>query len=485
MLGLGLAVRLLDLTDPPLDFNPTRQLLGAIVARGMYYQMLPSADLVERDQALSFSSSIEEYEPLIFNRLVALTYLLAGGEHLWIARVYAILFWLLGGVALYALASRMISARSALIGLGFYLFLPFAIVASRSFQVDPLMVMMILVSAYALYRWAEEPSWEWAVAAGVLSGLTILVKVTAGFPVIGMAAGVILSRYGIRKHLINPQVGSMLGLMALPAILYYLVGLSGRSSDYFAFWTLSMWRLVLDPSFFVRWMSFVHHLVDLSLLFITLVGVLIAPRPGRPLLLGMWAGYLVYGMFFPFQIRTHDYYHLMLVAIMGLSLAPVAEAVLARLDNQERLWQVVLLGLAVVAIAYPVWVGRSQLLANSYHHEPPIWREIGAAIPQEGDLIALTHDYGYRLMYYGWRKVSDLWPAGGDLELAALRGNTKSGEAYFSERIQGKRYFLVTLQGELERQAWLQELLYSNYAVLTQGDGYVIFDLERAPEEGP
>ena len=36
---LGFGIRMLDLTDLPLDFNPTRQLLSAIKARGMYYQI--------------------------------------------------------------------------------------------------------------------------------------------------------------------------------------------------------------------------------------------------------------------------------------------------------------------------------------------------------------------------------------------------------------------------------------------------------------
>ena len=44
LFALGLAIRLYDLTDPPLDFNPTRQLRGAIMARGYYYEMLPDAD---------------------------------------------------------------------------------------------------------------------------------------------------------------------------------------------------------------------------------------------------------------------------------------------------------------------------------------------------------------------------------------------------------------------------------------------------------
>ena len=32
--GLGLAIRLYDLTDAPLDFHPTRQLHSAVMSRG-------------------------------------------------------------------------------------------------------------------------------------------------------------------------------------------------------------------------------------------------------------------------------------------------------------------------------------------------------------------------------------------------------------------------------------------------------------------
>ena len=44
ILGLGLAIRLFDLTDLPLDFHPTRQLRSAIIARGMYAEMQPFPD---------------------------------------------------------------------------------------------------------------------------------------------------------------------------------------------------------------------------------------------------------------------------------------------------------------------------------------------------------------------------------------------------------------------------------------------------------
>ena len=52
LLGLGFAIRLYDLTDLPLDFHPTRQLLSALKARGMYYQNLQSVPAWQRQMAV-------------------------------------------------------------------------------------------------------------------------------------------------------------------------------------------------------------------------------------------------------------------------------------------------------------------------------------------------------------------------------------------------------------------------------------------------
>src|SRR5512137_2768642 len=92
---LGLGLRLYDLTDQPIDFHPTRQLRGAIVARGMYYEMSPNADPQTRQLAQAFSESTGQYEPPILERVVAITYLLIGQEHFWIARIYNSLFWII------------------------------------------------------------------------------------------------------------------------------------------------------------------------------------------------------------------------------------------------------------------------------------------------------------------------------------------------------------------------------------------------------
>ncbi len=476
LLLLGLGIRLYDLTDPPLDFHPTRQLRGALIARGMYYQMLPNADPEIRRTAIQYANSVGQYEPSILEKIVAETYLLIGGENLWVARIYTSLFWIIAGAALFALARRMTSLGPALISLGYFLFLPFAVQASRSFQPDPGMVMWIVLSAYTIYRWSEKRSWKWAILTGLLAGMAVLVKVVAGYIVACMAVAVVLYTDGIKRFWRDPQVWAMAVLMATIPGIYYLGLHHGRAGDYFQNWTLSLLHLLIEPSFYVRWFSFVQDLVGLGPILIGLAGVLIAMPRCRALLIGLWAGYFIYGLSLPYQMYTHSYYHEQLIPIIALSLAPAAQPLLERIFQQTTLWKTLAAGLAILAIAYPLWVARSTMASEDNRKEPAYWQQIASYLPTDGKIIGLTQDYGYRLMYYGWRKV-DLWPSRGDRSLSALRGRSKEFEDYFAKHTQDKSYFLVTAMGQLNDQPDLKELLSTQYPVTAQGDGYIIYDL--------
>jgi hypothetical protein len=59
--ALGLAIRLYDLSDPPLDFHATRQFRAALIARGLYYGALDDAPEPHRTIAIRQRSN----EPLI------------------------------------------------------------------------------------------------------------------------------------------------------------------------------------------------------------------------------------------------------------------------------------------------------------------------------------------------------------------------------------------------------------------------------------
>ncbi|MGW8250223.1 MAG: ArnT family glycosyltransferase [Anaerolineales bacterium] len=438
-----------------------------------------------REEAVSFWYSTGQYEPPILERLVAIVYLAAGGEYLWISRIITSIFWIIAGVALFNLARRLTehpsrgsslaAAAVPVIAVAYFLFLPFAVQASRSFQPDPMMVMWIVLSVNMLYRWSQEHSWKWAVLTGIFGGIAVLTKVVAFYIIGGAVAALVLYSQGVRRFWRDPQVWTILGLTLAPSAIYYL-GRGGRASEFFTSWTVELSHLLLQPSFYARWLNTVQGLMGLSVLLAALAGILIArPRP-RALLIGLWAGYAIYGLFLPYQMTTHNYYHLQLIPIIALSLVPLLEPVLEKIGEQRWWWQALFAGVVIMGLAFSAVVSVAEQKREDHRVETAYWQELASYLPVDGKIIALTQDYGYRLMYYGWRKVT-LWPNRGELNVAKLRGSEKEFEAYFKKRVEDKSYFLITAFNQFDDQPDLQEYLEQHYPVVAQGVGYLIYDL--------
>jgi hypothetical protein len=52
-------------------------------------------------------------------------------------------------------------------------------------------------------------------------------------------------------------------------------------------------------------------------------------------------------------------------------------------------------------------------------------------------------------------------------------------ESYFKDKTTGMDYFLVTMFSEFDAQPDLKNELTSKYPVLSEGDGYILFDLRN------
>ena len=309
--------------------------------------------------------------------------------------------------------------------------------------------------------------------------MAILVKPMAVFPVAMVAAATSLGAWGWGTFRRRQLWMAGLLLAAIPAF-YYLVQTGERSAGMFAFFVAAPLRLLLEPSFYTGWARLLNGMFGLTFLMMSLMGPLVLPRRGRALLLGLWVGYLIYGLAFAYTIHTHDYYSLMLVPMVGLSLAAVASVLEARIRLQPRAVRLVALLLVILSFVPLTWNAIENLQESDYRGEPKGWARLGEALPKDGPIIALTHEYGYRLLYYGWTKVA-MWPYLADLQFAELRGDAddRSFEQIFSERTAGARYFLVTHFGELDQQPELKAHLEDDFPIAVQGDGFVVYDLGR------
>jgi hypothetical protein len=488
LLICGLFIRFYDLTDLPLDFHPTRQLLSLIKARGMYYQGRGDVPEWQRQFAVQEWKAKAEIEPEIVDRLTAFTYRFTG-EQIWVGRAYSILFWLIGGIFLFLLARELVSDAGALFALAFYLFLPYAVFASRSFQPDPLMVTFIIAFWWAVVKWASltprpSPSgrgdgvraWSWAILAGILGGLAILVKFSAAFFVIGGGLGAVLGVMSLKDALRRPQVWGMAALGVVPGAAYFIYGvfIAGFLGQQFSGRFIP--SLLISPSFYLNWLSTLDHVVGPAFA-LALLGVFFFRQRG--FILGLWGAYFVYGFYFDYHIWSHDYYNLPLIPIVALSLSPLWDWIMSRLMESasgSRVKRNVIASILILGLAAVPLDVRDTLKSTDYRPEAAMWAQIGQTLGRDARVVGLTQDYGSRLAYWGWLDSAQ-WPAAGDLAYHVdLRGAQIDFEERFKNLTSKRDFFLVTMSNELAAQPLLKERL-AKYPIFMEGEGFVIYDL--------
>jgi len=500
--ALGIAIRLYDLSDLPLDFHSTRQLLSMIKARGMYYETRTDVSSEERSFAIQQWKFRASVEPEFFERIVAWTYEFTG-EQVWVARAYSSAFWIIGGIFLYLLARRLTSDDGAIAATAMYLFLPYAIIASRSFQPDPLMTMLIVMFLWAVWEWASsltakhakntkknqenlsalgefrgsKSSWLFAILAGLFGGLAIFIKFPAAFFVVGGGLGAALSYRSMKEALKNPQVYVMALLGILPGAGYLIYGIFIKDFLGQQFGGRFIPTLFLSPSYYIGWLNMLNLVAGGFVLMLALLGLFFFDGKKRRLLLGLWVGYALFGFYFNFHIHTHDYYSLPLIPILALSISPLADSFFAKLAalTQTKLLRFSSLLFLLIGLITSLWSVRNQLNAVDYRPQAAMWSEINAKTDGY-NLIGLTQDYGARMAYWGWRNMIS-WPSYGDLLYSATRsGAQRDFDEQFEELTARKELFIVTDFNDLNRQPFLKEKL-KTYPVFAEGDGYIIYQL--------
>jgi 4-amino-4-deoxy-L-arabinose transferase-like glycosyltransferase len=479
LLGVGLLIRFYDLTEPPLDFNSTRQLHSALIARGMYYQGLTSAPQWQRDIAVRQWQAEGLIEPPILEALSAATYRLIGSEQLWVPRVYSILFWTVGAVFLFFLAAELTSQAAALIALAYFMVLPFGAIASRAFQPDPLLTASIIIAWWAIVYWYRQQTWRRLVAAGILAGLAIFVKTTAVYFVGPAWMVLILADQGLKKTITNRQVWVGVLLSLLPFGLFYFYGMYITQQLVSQFGLRFFPQLWFDPVWYLQWNGAIRSTVGFEWFILALLGTLVIRKPCyRYMFLAVWIGYFLYGLSLPYHIYTHDYYQLPLVPLIALGLAGGANILFDHLPAPRWGYALAVCGVVAYVVTLNAWDVRVTLKRSNYDNELIFWRQFGDKIGHEKKVIGLTQDYGYRLSYYGWVENVN-WMTSGDFNYRELAGIHLDDVDLFKQATADKDLFVVTMLGEFDKQPKLKSMLNNHYPILEQASDYIIYDLKH------
>lgn len=484
ILFAALAIRLYHLNEPPMDFHATRQYRSFIIAREYYYES--SADVPDwKRQVARFSQQKQGMlEPPIMEFIVAAGYHLLGGENFWFPRLLSSLFWVIAGVFVYLISRQIADETAATFAMIFHLFLPFGVVASRVFQPDPLMVLLLLASVFMILRYHYAPSSLRLAAAATVGALAFLIKPSSLFAIVGVFVALSIYRQGLWLGVLNKAFFMFFAVILTPAALAYGYGiLSGAFLVGEAEKTL-LPKLWVSSFFWRGWLGNISSTVGLIPFMGGLFGVLMV-RQGMPraLMLGLWVGYISFCLALNYNLATHDYYQLQLIPIVGLSLGPIITSLITRLTrtNPQFYWRMAMWGVLVVSWLLCLMDTRSRLVAGDFGNRVRMEEEVGEIVNHSMKTIFLSGDYGVPLEYHGVLSGRP-WPLASDLEWEQLTGTPLlTAETRFDRWFAQSRpdYFIIMDSAEFEQQQDLQIFLTQNYPIVAQNKSFMIFDLRH------
>lgn len=477
------AIRIYAITEPPLEFHPIRQYRYVLVARAYYFDSLSSLPEWKRQVASINQQDLRILEPPIMPYLAYLGYRIAGAEYLWIPRVLSVLFWLIGGGFLYLIGRRIMSGDGAVLSLAFYLFLPFGMFASRSFQPDALMLMMLLVSLYSIIRYYEQPSFKALSIAASASAIAVLVKPVCVFLVLGGFLSLAFFKApSWRRALMSPRLMVFLLATALPLVSYYSYGifvgdfLRRQAEESFV-------PFIIFYSFFWQaWFQMIGTVIGETPLILAALGVLtLGDKQAKALLVGLWVGYMIFGLVFAYHVHTHNYYQLQFIPVIALSLGALGTLVMTRLNQvctghwRSAVWCVLLLALLLPILAY---AGARRSLPD-VSRQVQIARDAGEAVAHSTKTLLLSSKYERAVRYHG-ELYGVAWPRGDELHWERFLIQRQVGAEQRFELLMADypaEFFIVTDLREFEKQDDLKEFLNKKFPILAANSDYLIFDL--------
>jgi hypothetical protein len=285
------------------------------------------------------------------------------------------------------------------------------VLASRSFQPDPLLIGAMLAAILAVLRYEEKQSGgRLGLAAAALS-LTFLIKPGIVPPILAPLLLVLLLRRVRQRAPFVRDLGVVV-LSLVPMFAWYAYGTLAHSFLRGHFRAKVSPSLLLQSSFWNGWWDQVVFVLTyplksgplaLLILLAAGAGVVVAKR-GRPrrLLVALWIGYVLYGLVFTIHISTHNYYSLPLVPIVALSLGSVVDA-LGRWSRTTELQAAALVTSAALLVAGAVsWKLHGPLTDRSFRADAAVYTAAGRASDHTPRALYVDTHYAEPARYYGW-----------------------------------------------------------------------------------
>jgi 4-amino-4-deoxy-L-arabinose transferase-like glycosyltransferase len=478
LLAAALLLRVDGITQPSLS---TRELHNALLAREYYFGGGTGLPAWKQRVLAQLRRSVKPVEPPVLDHLAAWEYRLTGGEHMWAPRLVSALLWVIGGVFLYLIALRVTSSAGAVVALALYLFWPYAVVISRLYLPDPMMVALILAGALALIRYSESPTrGRFAAAAAVAAAATAAKPGIALVFLVVLFAALALSQHTFRQTLLRGRLLLFALAAATPTVAYYIYGTYVRhflEAEGDASERLQP-HLVLTGSFWRGWwtqlatvLPFPQHQRGLALIPIlaALAGIgLVRTAKARAILAGLALGYVAYALAVAGYTADNAYYALPLFPVLALAVGATAGFAIERLNPASRGGFAALLAIVVAIALVSTYKSRP---SAADHKTVAAYRHIGVLTGHSTRAVIVDERLRTPAMYWGWI-VAQYW-----YEPTPAQDLPPSGNP-FPRRIDSEQasYLVVTDMSELRSERRLRTFV-RGLPVVARTGRFAVFDL--------
>jgi hypothetical protein len=473
---LGTLIRFDELKAPGHLLD--REYTSALFARAFYFAGREGVEDWRREIAITAMNQQPILEPPLLEYLVSLTYRVLGREEIFLARFWTNAFWLVGGFFLFLIARKLLSTDEAVVVTAYYLFVPMGVIISRSFQPDSMMMMLFLISLYALVLYFETFSTKHLLAAGALAGITLLLRPLVIFAIFCAFLAFSIHRSQSWKKVIDRPLVIFSFVSLLPSVLYYGYGILFAGFMRWKIFTSFMPYLLAKKEFWTGLFQTELNVAELSPVLIAMIGFfLIRHKKAQHLVIGLSAAFVLFSLAFTYHIHTHPYYHIQLFPIIGMCLAPVVVHV-ARVVQQSmgRAWWVPV----TAAFLLAAYIGHREVRGSLYQthlENPHVAWQIGETIHHSPRTVYVSYYYGVPLEYYGEFGGAP-WPVRIEDEFYRRPGEQ---ELSVEERIEGlgfkPEYFVITHFDLFEKKHQdLKSYLNASCTLLAQEDQYLIYD---------
>jgi 4-amino-4-deoxy-L-arabinose transferase-like glycosyltransferase len=474
---MAAAVRLYHISEPGVLID--REYTSAVFARSFYYNQTDSVADWQREIAAIIKQNQPILEPPVTEYLVSLIYRAIGSEQLWVSHILTALFWLISGIFFYEMAKMVVSLKAAVIATVYYLFTPLSILVSRSFQPDALMMMLFLMSLYLILRYYEQPTMSRLLLAGGVTGLGLLERPLILFALMGAYTALAIYRSRSWKFIFEKDFIIFGAICLLPSVLYYGYGIF--IAGFLRWKVASSFRphLYLHREYWEGWAQLAAAGVGYPILLGALFG-LPTLRLGKPrfLLIGLWLGYIVFGLVFTMHIHTHGYYQAQLIPIVALSFSSLVAALLDYLRqlNDKWYWWLPVGATVLLIMFFDISEVQAKVGSQVFESER-VAHEIGEIVNHSSHTVFVARYYGMPLQYYGelagmpWPKAIEYWLYREPNERALSIEERLSGLGFEPE------YFVITdFDSFNNRHADLKAFLQENCLLLVQNEHFLIYD---------